>query len=394
MTERLRYVINGIGIYVAEGSDAIWNAVITARLQDELDISLTELSEETVEQKLLIKPYSIFKDTPVTQGFVTPHHSVYDNGLLMYFSSLKMALKLEKDTLTLWIDKDFWPDFQYILQLLFARRNMVFVHAAGIIIDSKGILLPSFCGVGKTTFISEVVKIKRVQILGDDFILLDNTGNLHPYPRPLGLRYYHKSSFPEYYRTHNIKYRAEFNLWDRGIESIKYIHGGLLHTFFPRYHGGRAKYNLQLNQSSGSIYRLKQLLHTPGTITDDAKFVSLSLLMGKERIADKKAPLDSIYVLRWYRGIKDVKVTRTQDVNMVVNYCTGILFHEIYESLRINFNMLAVKGESPSAYYKSFEDVFQSTFRKSRNILLVDIPENMPAPALAKELVNLITTHE
>jgi len=390
---QLQYIINGIGIYVEESDNEEWNALVTDSLQKELDIALSEVDEGEVEQKLLIKPYSLLSSDPVRQGFVTPHHSVYDNGLFINFA-LKIAFKVEGSHMTLWINRDHWPDFQFILQLLFAQRNMVFVHSAGITINSKGILLPAFCGTGKTSFVSEAAKVEGVRVLGDDFVLLDEKGNLYPFPRPFGLRAYHKNFFPEYFRNNKVKYVEELNLWERGMGRIKYILQNLPGTFFPEYFGSnKVKYKVGSNLWKRSIERLQHILHIPTEIYDD-KLVSPSLLFEKSKIADEKVPLDRVYVLRGYRGIKDIRCTRTQNIDGIVNFCTGVLFHETYESLRMTFNILAVKGESPSAYYKFFEDVIRDCLTRSNNNYLIDIPEKMPAAELAKELINLILAHE
>jgi len=386
---QLRYVINGIGIYVAESGDAAWQESVTNSLQKELDISLRDVDERKVEQKLLIKPYSLLNNNPVCQGFVTPHHSVYDDGLLMSFSH-RVAFKVEKNNLTLWVDRDRWPDFQFVLQLLFAQRNMLFVHSAGIVINGKGVVLPAACGVGKTSFASEAAKIEGVKILGDDFVLLDSKGNVYPYPRPFGLRAYHKKFFPEYFASNDVKYRVELSLRERIIERAKYILRKLPGTFLPEYAtNDRIKSSLW----NRSIDRLSRALRMPDQIYDD-KQVSPSLLFDGGKIADKEVPLDRVYVLRWCRGIKGVRCTGTRDIEGIVNFCTGVFFHETYESLRMTFNMLAAKEESPSAYYKFFEDRLQEGLAQGSEHYLVDVPEEMPAQELARELVDLILAHE
>lgn len=390
---QLQYIINRVGIYVEESDNAAWNASVASRLQRELDISLGKVGEKEVKQKLLIKPYSLLSDDSIRQGFVTPEHSVYDNGLLTEFS-LRVAFKVEKDCLTLWVDKDHWPDFQYILQMLFAQRNMVFVHAAGIAINNKGVVLPTFCGTGKTSFVSEAAKIEGVRVLGDDFVLLDDNGNLYPFPRPFGLRAYHKTFFPEYFRENKVKYTVELNLWERVMRRLKHIVQNLPGTFFPEYFPrNKVTYRAGTSLWQRSLERLQNLLHIPTDIYE-SKMVSPSLLFDKGKIADKEVPLERVYIVRWYRGIKDIRCTETQDMEGMVNFCTAVLFHETYESLRMNFNLLAIKEESPSAYYKFFEDVIRAGLSRSSHNYLVDVPEGMPATKFAKEMIDLIIANE
>ncbi len=386
---QLQYAINGIGIYVAESGDAAWNASVADSLQKELDISLREVDERKVEQKLLIKPYSLLSSNPVRQGFVTPHHSVYDDGLLMSFSH-RVAFKLKKDCLSLWVDRDRWPDFQFVLQLLFAQRDMLFVHSAGITINDKGVVLPAACGVGKTSFVSEAAKIEGVKILGDDFVLLDSSGNVYPYPRPFGLRYYHRKSFPAYFSSHSVKYRVELSLRERVIERIKYILRNLPGTFFPSFATGN---RIEPNIWNRNIDRLSRMLCMPDRIYDD-KQISPSLLFEKGVIADRAVPLERVYVTRCRRGIKEIRCTPTHDIEGIVNFCTGVLFHETYESLRLTFNMLVVKEQSPSSYYKFFEDVIRQGISCGSSHYLVDVPEGMPAQELSRGLIDLILNNE
>ena len=200
---QLKYVVNGIGVYIDESDNESWNALIADWLQKELDSSLCDAGEERVEQKLLIKPYSLLNNGTLCQGFVTPNYSVYENGLFLSLE-LKMAVKAEKGFLTIWIDEEYLNDvidafvLPFFLQLLFAERNMTFVHAVGIVVDGKGILLPALPGMHKTAFISAAMKVEGIKMLGDELVLIDKDGYLYPYPGHCWLTIEHKPFFPEY----------------------------------------------------------------------------------------------------------------------------------------------------------------------------------------------------
>lgn len=65
--------------------------------------------------------------------------------------------------------------------------NRVFVHAGAVGWRGKAIVLParSFCG--KTTLVSELVKLGATY-LSDEFAVLDEDGMVHPFAKPLSMR--------------------------------------------------------------------------------------------------------------------------------------------------------------------------------------------------------------
>lgn len=361
---KLRYVINGIGIYVEDSNSAIWNTLVASWLQRELDISLAEVDENQVKQKIHIKPYSLLNKNTVCQGFVTPNYSIYSNGLYLNLE-LKIAVKVERDYLVYWLSKEFLSDvlyasftFPFFLQLLFIQRNMVFVHSVGIVVDGKGILLPAFPGMNKTSFVSKALRAKNVKMLGDEYSLIDKDGYLHPYPQHFFLTTEHRPFFPEYFENHNVTFPSEFNLGQRILRRFRYILS-----------------NLNIISVDKEHY---YILVTP------------SLLFSKTKIADKKVPIDSVYVLRSWRGIREMRVIGTENIDKIADFCVSATAYEMDVMQRLNFNVLAQSMESLSEHYGLFENIVREGLEKSSGKYLVDIPETWDAPKVAEELFNLV----
>jgi hypothetical protein len=67
-----------------------------------------------------------------------------------------------------------------------ARRN-VFIHAAAVAVNGRGIVLPGRTHSGKTTLAAELVRAGALYY-SDEYAVLDAHGLLRPYPRPLMMR--------------------------------------------------------------------------------------------------------------------------------------------------------------------------------------------------------------
>lgn len=350
-------MVNGIGIYIEyDNNDKKWNKSIEEKLQRQLDGFQIEIDESKVKQKLIFKNYSLLDINSLRGGAVVPGSSIYKNGLFVELE-LKVAFKANKDNMIFWAHKDSWLSLPFILQFLLKQRNLTFVHAAGVTIENKGILLLGFGGIGKTALIPEVAKDERIKILGDDFVLLENKGYLHPYHRPFCLYPYHRNLFPEYFKKHKVRYK-ELTLWNRGIR------------------------------------KLKSILKLPDNNTYGYKTVAPSQLFDKNKIVDKRVPIDRVYLLRRYKGLKNIKCSKIYEIDRVVNFCTGVMFHDWYSLAKMTFNRLAQREESVSEYYKFFEDNIRKCISRATNIYVVDIPENMGAIEVAKELSSIILKKE
>jgi len=72
-----------------------------------------------------------------------------------------------------------------IMYMKFLDVGIVFLHAAGVVRDGEGILMPAYGGTGKTT-LSMALMADGYQLLGDDLLIVDVAAEkVYPYPRPL-----------------------------------------------------------------------------------------------------------------------------------------------------------------------------------------------------------------
>ena len=102
------------------------------------------------------------------------------------------------------------------IQWLFLKRNLSFIHGAGVEINGKGIVFPAFGGTGKTVLISELRKLVNCKVFGDDYVIVDKNGGMFSYPSDFSIYPYHISIFPE----------LKNSIFDR------YLHSRKIFSFF------------------------------------------------------------------------------------------------------------------------------------------------------------------
>jgi hypothetical protein len=66
-------------------------------------------------------------------------------------------------------------------------RDRIFIHAGAVSWSGKGIILPANSFRGKTTLVSELVKLGAIYY-SDEYAVIDGDGNLHPFAKMLSLR--------------------------------------------------------------------------------------------------------------------------------------------------------------------------------------------------------------
>jgi len=85
-----------------------------------------------------------------------------------------------------------------LIQLLIVPRGMTMVHAAAVADrDNNVTLLPGPGGVGKTAVLGALVQDHGYRLLGDDVVLISETGECLCFPRSFVLKAYHESVYPE-----------------------------------------------------------------------------------------------------------------------------------------------------------------------------------------------------
>lgn len=66
-------------------------------------------------------------------------------------------------------------------------RKFRAVHAGAVLIKDRAVLLPGSTHAGKSSLVAELLR-RGASCYSDEYALIDGTGGLHPYPRPLLLR--------------------------------------------------------------------------------------------------------------------------------------------------------------------------------------------------------------
>jgi hypothetical protein len=68
-----------------------------------------------------------------------------------------------------------------------ASPDMTFLHAGVVGWEGRAILLPGHSLSGKTTLVREMLRLGATYY-SDEFAVVDDSGKVHPFPRPLGIR--------------------------------------------------------------------------------------------------------------------------------------------------------------------------------------------------------------
>lgn len=117
--------------------------------------------------------------------------------------------------------------------------NRVFVHSGVVGINGKALLIPGNSFSGKSTLVLELVKL-GAEYFSDEFAILDEQGNVHPYARPINMR------------TDDGKYRPyTVDVGNAGSQTVKLPVGAVLFT----------------NYKEGSAFRPKILSPAEGIMT-------------------------------------------------------------------------------------------------------------------------------
>jgi len=136
-------------------------------------------------------------DLPLTDAAVyTPRNVVYRNGTRRYIDYHGRALGIQEEetgNLKLY-SRD--PDMLYEATYLYVlsqigqhldRRGLHRIHALGVVVKNRAVLLPLPMGGGKSTLGLHLLKHPEVQILSDDSPFIDRQGRLLAFPLRLGL---------------------------------------------------------------------------------------------------------------------------------------------------------------------------------------------------------------
>jgi hypothetical protein len=85
----------------------------------------------------------------------------------------------------------------FVIQCALLERGAALIHAGSLEVNGKGVLLPAWGGVGKSTLVSQSVMHGRAKFLADDHAVVDASGTSHLYTLPIHLYAYHLEGDPE-----------------------------------------------------------------------------------------------------------------------------------------------------------------------------------------------------
>jgi hypothetical protein len=80
-----------------------------------------------------------------------------------------------------------WAEQELMLAVADEADGWILVHAGVVVWDGLAIVLPGFSFSGKTTLTLELVRLGATYY-SDEYAVIDADGNIHPYPRPPGVR--------------------------------------------------------------------------------------------------------------------------------------------------------------------------------------------------------------
>jgi hypothetical protein len=81
-----------------------------------------------------------------------------------------------------------------VLQVALLERGAALIHSSSFSIEGRGILLPAWGGVGKSTLASRAVLHGKARFLADDHAVVDSHGRIHLHLLPAHLYAYHAES--------------------------------------------------------------------------------------------------------------------------------------------------------------------------------------------------------
>ena len=106
------------------------------------------------------------------------------------------------------------------------QKQIVFIHASGIVLNGSGVIFPAWGGTGKTNTVINFLQ-DGAQYLGDDLILASADGNLFPFPEQISMFDYNFAAFPDLRKTLSYKKLGLFT-FKKSVETIDNILSNVL----------------------------------------------------------------------------------------------------------------------------------------------------------------------
>jgi len=347
------YQVHNVGIYIDNG-DMEWSNRVKQNVKNQFDGFEIYNGIRDIEYKIIIKDMQELDRR--NDAVVVPECSYYYDEGIMRSEYVKVAYQILDRDIIMWTFEETWY-LLYMLEVLFVKQNMTFVHGASVAVDKKdGKLLLAFGGIGKTCFIANAAKKKRVTMLGDDLILVSNKGELYSYPRPFCLYEYHQALFPQYFKAHKVKYvHIEENMYVKRV-----------------------------------FRKLKKILKIKDNNVYSYITVSPVRLFPEEVVQVEPVKLSDIYVLRRNQKVDEISKSDISDVEQAVNYALNVILHEWDIGLKVILNQHAQSNVNIVEYIKPRYEILKRAFGYAESVSCIDIPEKMTATDVSSALNDII----
>lgn len=243
------------------------------------------------------------------------------------------------DSLNIHWLKDFvYSIFPFVVQCMLSERHGALIHAGGFSVDGRGVLLPGWGGVGKSTIVSRAVLHGSAKFISDDFAVVNNKGTMFLHMLPIHAYAYHLDQDKE--------------LKKRIFESCSWLN----RMFWP----------------IGSTFRRHRAV----------RWISPAVTFGEDKL-DNSAPIDHVIVL--YRANTKDFILESLSPAAAASPSAGVLMSEIS-----NFAERVARAETgwyrgpfPSLgnMYTLLLNTYSSAFSKSSCFRLM-IPKDADGNAL------------
>ncbi len=248
------------------------------------------------------------------------------------------------------------------LQLLLVPQGYCMVHAAAYK-DSMGkvTLLAGAGGIGKTAVLGHVVRVKGLQHLGDDVVILGTKGDCLAFPRAFVLKSYHREGYTEIFQ------RLKLRRWDLYVFKRFVIANAPFVGLFK-----------DLLRKVGLYYKVADIVRPQpflATVSSDELFGQGSMSSSGEigRIA---------YLDRVHSSQFDIT---TLNIETCVNRLFAVIHHEWKDFLVHLISLGALDVVNLPSYCENVVDVLRSSVA-GKELVYVQVPVDASAEQLVRFL--------
>ena len=348
------YHLYSLQISLAKHASAAWRKKIAYDLSRYLG-GLENFCPQPITQRIIIAPPS---ERPTVQSLDTvPGYTSY--GEVTDFPGIELSIAWQGKVLYVWHSGARELPIPFLLQLLLTKQNSTFVHAAGIAVDGRAILVPAFGSIGKTAFTAQVAQHDNVTLLGDDLLIARADGLLAPYPRPFCIYGYHAPLFKGYFATHRLPWHTN---WALTHKVVRFIARRLnLHEKLDRY-----------------------VISTHRTIPP-------TQLFGPDHIEREPLPLSAVVITTRRHGITQPEIMQATE-QQVMSYLLNVILHELQPFMDMLLVHLTGQQETMANYTGHLEQILLNFLRATPvPYYHVALPTTMDATSAGVSLFDIIT---